>query len=111
MSKSFFKSFQNTHEQLALKPPFWLISLPLFIVIFRKTATKLQGEDKKDDRDGDLDLEGKIDDSDVDVEDNKVDGNDALEDKIVDGDLGDIEDDDEDKGVDVKGHFFKTNYS
>ena len=34
-------------EQLrALKPPFWLLSLPLFIVLYRNTATSTQGKDK-----------------------------------------------------------------
>ena len=35
-------------EQLrALKPPFWLLSLPLFIVLYRNTATSTQGKDKR----------------------------------------------------------------
>ena len=43
-------------EQLgALKPPFWLISLPLFIVLYRNTATSPQAEDKRVDGDGDGD--------------------------------------------------------
>ena len=47
-------------EQLgALKPPFWLISLPLFIVLYRNTATSPQGEDKRVDDKGNVDGAGE----------------------------------------------------
>ena len=37
----------------ALKPPFWLLSLPLFIVLYRNTATSPHGDDKRVDGEGD----------------------------------------------------------
>ena len=88
-----------------------MISLPLFIVLYRKTANGPQGEDKREDCEGDLGLEEKIGEGDVDGKDKRVDGDEDLEDKIVDGNLGDKEVDGEDKEVNVKGDFFKTIHS
>ena len=46
-------------EQLrALKPPFWLLSLPLFIVLYRNTATSPQGKDKRVHGEGDGNVNG-----------------------------------------------------
>ena len=74
-------------EQLALKPPFWLLSLPLFLVLYRNTPSQPQGgncesdlEDKRGDCDGDL--EDEIVEGDLNREE-KV--GDDLDDKRVDG--------------------------
>ena len=49
-------------EQLrALKPPFWLISLPLFIVLYRNTAASPQGKDKRVDGEDNVAGDGKHD--------------------------------------------------
>ena len=98
-------------EQPALKPAFWLISLPLFIALYRKTANGPQGEDKRDDCEGALDLEDKIGNLDDDVEDKKGDceGDLGLEDKT--GGFGDNLEDkrvDEEKRDDVEGQLFTT---
>ena len=65
-------------QHLALKPPFWLLSLPLFLVLYRNTASQPWGED--DDCEGDV--EDKRDDRDGDVEDEIGDVN--REEKIED---------------------------
>ena len=43
---------------MALKPPFWLLSLPLFVVLFRNTAVANNPE-AEDNCNDDLDLEAK----------------------------------------------------
>ena len=84
-------------KQLALKPPFWLLSLPLFLVLYRNTASPSpQGED--DDCEGNLD--DKRGDSDV-------------EDEIVEGALnrgGRVGDDIEDKRDNVEGELVKAHH-
>jgi len=54
----------------------WLLSLPLFLVLYRNTATIQQSEDKREDCQGELEH----------LEDNRVNGN--GEDEGVDGDGG-----------------------
>ena len=95
--------FRCSDMQLALKPPFWLLSLPLFIALYLNTASQPQGDgdecnldDKRGDRDGDV--EDKIVEGDLNCED-KI--GDDLEDKRVDG---------EDKRNDVEGELFKTHH-
>ena len=39
---------------MTLKPPFWLLSLPLFLVLYRKTPSHMDTEDKRDDGEGKL---------------------------------------------------------
>ena len=77
--------------QLGLKPPFWLLSLPLFLVLYRNTATIQQSEDKREDCQGEPHLEDK-----------RVNGD--GEDEGVDGDGGG---NGEDKAEDGEGEFLK----
>ena len=100
----FIRILSDSGEHLALKPPFWLLSLPLFLVLYRNTAAQPQGDDKRDDdcegdledergdRDGeDTILEGALNREDRigddDFEDERGDRNGDGEDKIVEGDL------------------------
>ena len=83
-SKSFLKTLGKKREQRALKPPFWLLSLPLFLVLYCNTASQPRGEDKKDGCEGDLNLEDKIGDSDGNAKDKRGDGDGGLEDRRVD---------------------------
>ena len=102
-SKSFLKTLGKKREQRALKPPFWLLSLPLFLVLYCNTGSQPRGEDKKDGCEGDLNLEDKIGDRDgiLNLEDKRGDSDGNAKDKRGDGDGG-LEDrrvDDEDKRV------------
>ena len=83
---------------MALKPPFWLLSLPLFLVLYRNTATSQQSEDRRDDCQGDLHLEDKRVNGDGD--DQRIDGD--GEDKRVNGDGNG-----KDKTEDGVGELFK----
>ena len=85
--------------QLALKPPFWLLSLPLFLVLYRNTASPSpQSEDD--------DCEGAFDDK-------RGDLHSDVEDKIVESDLhrgGKVGDDLEDKRNNVEGELAKAHH-
>ena len=83
---------------MALKPPFWLLSLPLFLVLYRNTATSPQGEDERDDCNGDLHLEDKRVNGDGD--DRRIDADGG--DKGVNGDGNG-----KDKNEDGEGKLFK----
>ena len=81
--------------QLALKPPFWLLSLPLFLVLYRNTASPSpQGEDN--DCEGDLD--DKRGDRESDVEDEIIEGGEKLGDDL------------EDKRNNVEGELVKAHH-
>ena len=83
----FIRILSDSGEHLALKPPFWLLSLPLFLVLYRNTASPSpQGEDKRDD-DCEANLEDERGDRDGDGEDKIVEGALNREDKIGDDDL------------------------
>ena len=86
-------------EQRALKPPLWLLSLPLFLVLYRNNVSQQQSKDKRDD-----DCEGALEDKRGDL-----DGGCNVEDKIVEGyfnredKIGDDAFDLEDRRVDGEG--------
>ena len=86
-------------EQLALKPPFWLLSLPLFLALYHNTASPSpQGEDD--------DCEGALDDKRGDLGGN-------VEDEIVEGALNRDDktgDDLEDKRKNAEGELVKAHH-
>ena len=83
----FIRILSDSGEHLALKPPFWLLSLPLFLVLYRNTASPSpQGADKRD-GDCESDLEDERGDRNGDGEDKIVEGDLNREDKIGDDDL------------------------
>ena len=67
----FIRILSDSGEHLALKPPFWLLSLPLFLVLYRNTATNslTQTEVKSDDGEGDLE-DNRDNNGEGDVDDN-----------------------------------------
>ena len=73
-------------EQLTLKQPFWLLSLPLFLVLYRNTSSP---SPQSEDDDCESGLGDKRGDRDGNVEEKIVEGDLNRKDAIGDDDLED----------------------